>query len=487
MLQNLNALAINTRAPVATTAAIPVGGGGAALPYNPAVAPDVTPPSPLSANIIDNSEFDYSNNDYLLIGAGDPDYECFHWYRQRFIKVINISATSGSNVVSSASNPFSSAYTYPMDFVLVNGGAAGAAISGYMGRFGSDGQAFFATDAGLTIPLNVSNTITNGLLWFGDSLTEDIPATMLKAAGDSLFAANEGTNTRIPRWDRTNGWTETGSNTGETWDVACPLPINYIRPGMKFFFKVIVALRSGASMSVPLRIGAGIWDATSTKKQFLESGNLDVTATTVGTAGSTTYNYRLLADVDDGTTIMSDLEVLGTGNAVLSASNYNRLTWTNAANLNNFRIYRSVGGVVKRIFTIRNGAHDYNDHGTDEGETPGSMPTAGITRPITYKVSPAFTLTSSTDWQVVRIPIEIPASWDSSSTTGKQWLRICIEGTPSDTRALLIDRILLSTQDGNWQKSAWDENKALGQSPTSLPTSSAQGNAGIDGTAKIIT
>lgn len=453
-----------------------------ALPYDPTAAPDdETTTQVVAQNLLDNSDFDFSKNGYINSGAGDDDYECYNWYRQRFIKVTDIETSAASNAIAcSGSASFKAAYTYPMDFVLLNGAASGEAISGSLNRNGADEDALLYTDSGMGTPLNVDNSLGDAVLWFGTALAES-DANALKSSSHSLYAANEGTLADIPIWERTNGWVHIGSDTADAYDIACPLPINFVRAGLTYYFKCIVALNSAVgdpSAITPVRLSAGVWDATTAEKRFIESSNMDLSAAVVGTTGATSYQYRIIADLDDGTEVASDLVTVANGNATLSSANYIRLTWENAVGILNFRIYRSVGGVVHRIFTIRNGGHDYNDYGTNES-TEVSMPTAAVTRPIAYKVSPEFTLDSTTVWTAVSVKLEIPSTYDTSATTGKQWVRIGVEGNSTESRSIALDRVMLSTSNGGWQRSARDLDKILTQNPTSLPTSSTQGGTGI--------
>lgn len=444
------------------------------LPYDPANAPDDdTTAVVIATNHIDNSDFDFSKDGYVNSppAGGDAAEEAYNWFRQRFIKVVDAEISAApSTTVKSGAGPFNAAYTYPMDFVLLNGDAGGVALEGTLTRV-DDNEATLSTAAQNNLP-------SNGVMWFGDALAES-SANALKASGHSTFAANENTNTKIPRWDKTNGWAEIGSDTEDKFDLACPLAINFVRGGLVFYFRCIVAMRSGGTPADPVRLSVGIWDATATQKRFIESSNLDLDVDVVGTTGATSYKYRIIADMDDGTNIASDEVTVANGNAALSTSNYNRLTWVNATGIQNVRIYREVGGVIKRVFTIRNGAQDFNDYGSDEGETPVSLPSAGVLRPIAYKVSGAFNPTSATDWVAVKIRLEIPSTYDTSQTTGKQWMRIAVEGDTGSERMITLDRISLSLSDGGWQRSARDLNKILNQNPTSNPTETSQGNTGI--------
>jgi hypothetical protein len=458
--------------------------GRTLLPYDPSAPPDSDSTTiVLAQNSLDNSDFDYSKHAYTGSAGADDDYECYNFFRQRFIKVTDVVTTAASNTITSASSPFKSTYTYPMDFVLLNGGASGTALVGYINRNAADNSAKLYSDAGFTTPLNVTPTLTGATLWFGETLSSAGGIQALKSSSHSLYAANEGTNLNIPRWDRTNGWVEIGSNAADHYDLATLLPINLIRAGVTYYFRCIISQRSGTSGSSPVRLSAGIWDATSGRQRFLESSNLDLSVTVVGTTGGTTYDYVILADLDDGRTIVSDTVTIANGNASLSTSNYNRLEWQNAAGVLRFRIYRTTGGVTKRIFTITNGAHDFNDYGsTDEG-TVGSAPTAGEQRPVAYAVSGEIDPVSigSGEWMTVLLQLTISDTYNASTTTGRQWLRLQIEGLTAQERMVLLDRVSLSTSNGGWNRSSRDLALITSTSPSSSPTDGGgQGGGGID-------
>lgn len=65
--------------------------------------------------------------------------------------------------------------------------------------------------------------------------------------------------------------------------------------------------------------------------------------TTAGTPGATTYGYKIVAIVDDEEqhTIASVEGTIATGNAVLSATNYNVITWEPVAGAGSYIVYRT--------------------------------------------------------------------------------------------------------------------------------------------------
>jgi len=63
-----------------------------------------------------------------------------------------------------------------------------------------------------------------------------------------------------------------------------------------------------------------------------------------GTAGTTTYSYRITARSLVGETLASPAGTTTTGNATLSATNFNRITWASVSGAVDYRIYRTASG-----------------------------------------------------------------------------------------------------------------------------------------------
>src|SRR3990167_5384747 len=70
------------------------------------------------------------------------------------------------------------------------------------------------------------------------------------------------------------------------------------------------------------------------------------TITPQGAAGATTYTYVIVAFSQDGTSAGSAAVSTATGNATLSSSNFNRITWTTVTGAQAYRLYRTVGGAT---------------------------------------------------------------------------------------------------------------------------------------------
>lgn len=422
-------------------------------------------------NLVDNSDFDYSKDAYLnrVAAGGDAGEEVFNFFRHRLIKVEDASVNSGAAQITSASAPFKAAYAYPMNFVLYGaGGTAGETLSGTLTR---------VSDTTATLSQNALANITNGTLLIGDALSETA-AQAVKASAHTLFAANEAANLNMPRWNKTNGWIEIGSNSVENWSLDAPLPLNLIRAGLTIFVICIVLKRAGtANPTSAFPLYFGIWDATNNQNKWIEGGNFTLNAAQVGAAGAAAVQYKAIAHLSNGAVIESNTAVVANSNSILSASNYNRLTWKGAPGILDFTLYRLKGGIYKRIFTVTNGSSDYNDTGADE-ETVSGFPTSANTRALVYKETSEFA-PADAEWTAIGVSIKVPSTYDTSKTTGKQWFRCGVVGALSDNRVALIDRLGLSFRPGAWERSSRDKAFIAQQNPSSLPTESSQGDTGL--------
>lgn len=437
--------------------------------------PDDTPETAVIApNEIDNSDFAWSKDNYLNnpTSGGDIDHECYGWFRQSFSRVTNgVVAASGASFTVPSGTPFKSGYfSETVNFVLLGGKADGSALVGTLTR---------VSDTEVTLSTASEVALTNAIMWFGDSVAESA-AQALKSSSHSLFGANEGADSNIPRWDKTSGWAEIGSNGNKTYDIACPFGINIIRPGTTYYFRVITALRESATAnSNELTMCFGVWDETSGRDRFLEAENLNLTVTPVGTVGTTSYTYKVIAVMANGLMIASD-EVTVIGADTLSAQDgdYNRLTWDNVKGILDFIIERKIGSNYVEVYRISNGNASYNDYGTGKNESiAGFTDTSGF-RAIAYAET-KFKVGAENAWGVVEGKIYVPPTYDSATTTGKQWFRIGVTGTMTDVRQVLIDRVMFSLGDGGWNYSLRDRNKIQNQNPSSLPDGSDQGDIGI--------
>ena len=85
-----------------------------------------------------------------------------------------------------------------------------------------------------------------------------------------------------------------------------------------------------------------------------------VNVATAGTAGVTSYSYQVSAVNAIGETVASAVTTISTGNASLTGSNYNIITWTSVPHATSYRIYGRISGSLQFLAEVTN-AHSYSD------------------------------------------------------------------------------------------------------------------------------
>jgi hypothetical protein len=100
-----------------------------------------------------------------------------------------------------------------------------------------------------------------------------------------------------------------------------------------------------------------------------------------GTTGATTYTYKIVARNATGTTEASQATTITNGNASLSVSNYNQLTWTAVPYASSYDVYRTVGGATTGKIVSATTSTTANDTGLAGGsETAPTVNTSGVTQ-----------------------------------------------------------------------------------------------------------
>lgn len=311
-------------------------------------------------------------------------------------------------------------------------------------------------------------------------LLEDA-AHALKYAGHSLYAANEGADADIPRWDRANGYPELGNAGATKWDIVCPLPENLVRPGRgRFYVQVMASARTATALPAGVQLYAGFWDNTAGRRKWIEGGDFTLTAEIVGAAGATTREYKVIGTSDYGAQIESNVVSPATAPAALSIANYVRLTMTGAPGFIQFDIYEKVGGVVYRIGQIFNSIDvSYNHYDIAPKENVGAaFPSVTATRARAYAETDEFSAPYGS-WVVHDLVIPIPPTYNFSLTTDKQWLRIGLTAATTDARQVLLDRLGVSLGFGDWSASA---RRPANNVPSTSMSGSTQGGSQGGGT-----
>lgn len=108
----------------------------------------------------------------------------------------------------------------------------------------------------------------------------------------------------------------------------------------------IVYVRNWSGTLVGTELDVGAIAATNLLLTALATPNAP-TVTPIGTSGSTTYGYKIVARNSLGVSVASAEGTTTTGNAALSATNYNRITWTAVSKAASYDVYRTTGGATQ--------------------------------------------------------------------------------------------------------------------------------------------
>jgi hypothetical protein len=97
-----------------------------------------------------------------------------------------------------------------------------------------------------------------------------------------------------------------------------------------------------------------------------------------GVTGATSYSYKVVACDAYGKTLASTAGTTATGNATLTGSNFNRVSWSAVTGAETYRVYGRTGGAELYIATVTAPTVQYDD--TLAVVTPaGAVPAANTT------------------------------------------------------------------------------------------------------------
>lgn len=168
---------------------------------------------------------------------------------------------------------------------------------------------------------------------------------------------------------------------------------------------------TGGPTSVPRLVG----QVQSNTLQFLDYGTdgttvtVPVANTTGGVAGTTTYGYKITAVLGLGETAASAEGVTNTGQATLSADDYNIVTFPKVTNANSYNVYRTQGGVSPPRL-IGSVTAD-----TDEDEVEATLTFHDVGEEGESLTPPVSTTTGTASIENDSAPVQIVASGDAGN------------------------------------------------------------------------
>jgi hypothetical protein len=310
----------------------------------------------------------------------------------------------------------------------------------------------------------------------GTTLLVEDSAHELSATGHTI---NNPAGAADPAWDKVNGWLQLGSDKS----VDCPL-LRKMAQASKLMYVGFIARKASSGIVIPagLQLGLGLHDNTAGQRKYLEATQFQLTGTVVGVPGATTSrDYKVVATTDWGETYESNVVTVAgapSDASYISNSVYVRLDWTSVTGVIQYDIYRKTGATYVLAGQIFNGFPGFLEQNNYLKSVAG-YPAASSTNARAYVQIDIDDLT--TDWQAYDTTIPVPATYDLSVTTDKQWLRFTLSQAlaAGSERGVEMDKIWLSWNYGNFASSADDTNAQHDTDVTA--TSGSQGGAGTGG------
>lgn len=140
-----------------------------------------------------------------------------------------------------------------------------------------------------------------------------------------------------------------------------------------------VTFTAPSSGKVWVSVDATVFDAagSGTYFQFLQAATYTApgapTVTPTGTAGTTSYYYKVVARFSGGYSAAGSEGSTATGNATLSATNYNALSWTAVSGATGYDIYRGTSpGSENTLVATNVTGTTYNDQTSGVPQNPPS-------------------------------------------------------------------------------------------------------------------
>lgn len=254
----------------------------------------------------------------------------------------------------------------------------------------------------------------------------------LKNSAHTNFAGN----ITDPLWNKPNGRAELGTTNTINFplgywnkDTSSWVFQNLVEPSKVYYFICRVA-RKNATIKPRGFLGFHLWDASAGKKQVIEGGRFLLQVAPHGTPAATvSSDYKVIARTDKGDTLESNVVTVNRPSDASFVTNeiYEILQWALVPGVRIFEIYRKTGATFVKLAQITNSNTIYLDQGAVLPDVVTEFPTGDIQR----RKAEAFTrprdleniiVDGAGDWNLVRVPIFVPASYDTRVTT-KQWGR----------------------------------------------------------------
>lgn len=241
-------------------------------------------------------------------------------------------------------------------------------VTGFLGGLNSFQDESLIKDSELTTALNVLLSVDGleprpGTTAYGGSQDSRIFGmfSYYKSDGTREFLRMSGGKLYKKT---TSTWTQIGSTT---WNATAR--VNFVQArDLVFIFNGVDALSyyNGSTITT--------YSALTTP--------VGLALATAGTAGTTTYSYRISAFNATGETLACTSVAIATGNAILDATNYINVSWTATAGATGYNVWGNKATGLGETYLATVYTNAYSDKGQDSPSTailpPEANTTAGI-------------------------------------------------------------------------------------------------------------
>ena len=306
-------------------------------------------------------------------------------------------------------------------------------------------------------------------------------------AQHTLWAANEGTDDDIPRWNKPNGYFELGGVT-DRYDIFIKIPNDVVFPGQRYYVQFEAMLRTADPLPDGLEVYAGLWDNTAGQRKWIEGGSFVITddqgndpGVTYGTPGSTSVDYQVVAYTDSGEEAISNILNFPNAPAVFDGANHPRIRLSGVPGFIRSKIYRKLGSSYVRPYTVGTAFESTSfEIGNPPQETVAGWPSITLTNPRARFLTAGFApgAIDGVGWRHHTGTILVPTTYNRGLTgAGMQYLRLGLTGlTPDAPRQILFRRFGLSNGSSKWARSANDLRTGVHSSPSTSAAGSSAGS-----------
>lgn len=284
----------------------------------------------------------------------------------------------------------------------------------------------------------------------------NISANLVEATPASTF---------FPTWDKVRGTIQIGSKdiADPNNDIAIQFTNNWLVPNRKWYVRVAVALKDATELPIGTRLFAGFWVKRAASQEWVSGDTFQLTSKVIGTAGTRSFNYKVIAKTDTGRTIES--AVLNVTNVPttlggLSTDNKVQITYPGALGFIEFLLYRQdvSSGRVDLIAWDRNSTKLFAyDTGQSLHIQEGGFPSAPVSSYRAYEELDIDAVDIAVRKTFHNFVINIPANFDTSTVIREgTYLRIGVLGNTAIDAQVVVDTVWASESYNVWSACPFD-------------------------------